>query len=90
MKLDKKKMQIAMARKKMSNASLARATGITPQTVGNMLRGCCDTSLPTVGKVAEALDVDVTDIIADQKHAGGHGMSERRKNEYGQMQRKRY
>lgn len=65
MKLDKKKIQIAMARKKMTNASLARATGIAPQTVGNMLRGCCDTSLPTVGKVAEALGVDVTDIIAD-------------------------
>lgn len=65
MKLDKKKMQIAMARKKMSNAALARATGITPQTVGNMLQGCRETSLPTVGKVAEALDVDVTDIIAD-------------------------
>lgn len=65
MKINKKKLQIAMARKKMTNASLARATGITPQTVGNMLRGCCDTSLPTVGKVAEALGVDVTDIIAD-------------------------
>ena len=77
MKINKQKLQIAMARKKMTNASLARATGITPQTVGNMLRGCCDTSLPTVGKVAEALGVDVTDIIADQKHAGGHGMSER-------------
>lgn len=65
MKINKQKLLIAMARKKMTNASLARATGITPQTVGNMLRGCCDTSLPTVGKVAEALGVDVTDIIAD-------------------------
>ncbi len=64
MKLDKKKLQLAMARKELNNTTLAKVTGMTPATVGNMLRGC-DMSLPTVGKVAKALEVDVTEIIED-------------------------
>lgn len=64
MRINKQKLLVAMARKQMNNTTLAKTTGISPATVGNMLRGC-DMSLPTVGKVAKALGVDVTEIIED-------------------------
>lgn len=62
MKTDKMKMQIAIARKKMTSMQLADAAGLSTVTVGRLLGGASVAPI-TAGKVAEALGVDVTDII---------------------------
>lgn len=62
MKTNNMKMQIALARAKMSSSELSEATGISRASIGRMIRGTvCKPS--NIGIVAEALGVDVTAII---------------------------
>lgn len=66
MKLNKSKLEIALANKAMNTADLARATGYSLNTIrayANMQR------VPTTkafGKIAKALEVDVTEIIINE------------------------
>lgn len=62
MKTNNLKMQIALARAKMSSRQLSEATGISKTSIGRMIGGA-ECKPFTVGIVAEALGVDVTDII---------------------------
>ena len=64
MEIDVRKIKIIMARRKMSNKALAERMGISQQNIGVWFRK--KTGLPeTAGKIAEALEVDVTEILAD-------------------------
>lgn len=64
MEIDVRKIKIIMARRKMSNKALAERMGISQQNIGDWFRK--KTVLPeTAGKIAEALEVDVTEILAD-------------------------
>ena len=64
MEIDVKKIKIIMARRKMSNKALAERMGISQQNIGVWFRK--KTVLPeTAGKIAAALEVDVTEILAD-------------------------
>lgn len=62
MKTNKLKMQIALARAKMSSSMLSDATGISRASIGRMIGGA-ECKPYNVGIVSEALGVDVTDII---------------------------
>lgn len=66
MKIDRKKIECAMARKKINRAELSKKANVPIGTLCNALsRGNC---LPiTAGKLAEALNVDVTELLEDQK-----------------------
>ena len=62
MKTNNAKMEIALARAKMSSSELSKATGISRASIGRMITGAvCKPS--NIGIVAEALGVDVTDLI---------------------------
>lgn len=63
MKLDKEKYMLARARACMAQKELI-ATGIPKGTLCGAIRGL-DSRPETIGKIARALGVDVTDIIAD-------------------------
>ena len=64
MEIDVRKIKIIMARRKMSNKALAERMGISQQNIGVWFRK--KTVLPeTAGKIVEALEVDVTEILAD-------------------------
>lgn len=64
MKVDKRKLEIAMARAKLNRDMLAEKAGMPIPTVCNVYsRGSCKPA--TVGRLAEALGVDVTEILAD-------------------------
>ena len=64
MKVSKKKLELAMARAKLNRNELAEKAGIPIPTVCNVYsRGTCKPR--TVGKLAEALGVDVTEILED-------------------------
>ena len=64
MNISKEKFMLAMARAKASREELAVKTGLNPVSITNLLgRGKCKPA--TAGKLAEALGVDVTEILED-------------------------
>ena len=64
MKISKLKLQIALARAQMNPYDLCRAVGIQYQTYRRLSSGS-NCKPATVGKIAKALGVDVTEILED-------------------------
>lgn len=65
MKLDRKKLEIAMARAKLNRDMLAKKADMPIPTICNVLvRGTCRPA--TAGRVAEALGVDVVELLSDE------------------------
>ncbi len=62
MRIDLKKLEIALAKNCMSEADLR--SGTSPQTLLRIRQGM-EVRPKTVGKIAKALNVPVTDIIED-------------------------
>lgn len=62
MKLSREKINIEMARKKMNIQSLAEAYGVSRARI-NVLLNQREVSVVSAGRLADALDVDVTKII---------------------------
>lgn len=64
MRLDKEKLQIAMARAMLTRDEVAKKAKIPTGTFRNALsRGVCKPV--TAGKIAKALECDVTEILED-------------------------
>ena len=64
MKISKSKLSIALARKQWNQRDLRDNAIVSAQTILNLNKG--KSVLPaTVGKIAAALGVDVTEIIED-------------------------
>jgi len=64
--LDKNKVLVAMARKKMSHAALAKKIRVTDGAVCSLINNKYRNPKPeTVGRLAEALDVDVAELLSD-------------------------
>lgn len=63
---DKNKLHLAMARACMNPQDLAKAAEMPPQTVNGVLR---ERSVrpATLGRIAKALGVDVTEILAKEE-----------------------
>ncbi|RHV45538.1 XRE family transcriptional regulator [Lachnospiraceae bacterium OM04-12BH] len=64
MKLDRDKVDIAMARKKMTIIQLADVYGVSRARMNVILNSQVVTPA-CAGRVAEALEVDVTEIISN-------------------------
>ena len=62
MRIDRDKINIAMARKKMSVQALADAYGASRARI-NVVLNQREVSVVSAGRLAEALGVDVTEII---------------------------
>lgn len=64
---DKEKIQIAMARTCLGLNDIAKEAKMPVQTVRKVI--ACNRSVKpnTIGKVAKALQVDVTEILAEEK-----------------------
>lgn len=64
MKISKAKLDIAMARAKINLHELAKKANMPIPTVSNVsIKGTCKPA--TAGRIAEALGVDVTEILED-------------------------
>lgn len=64
MKLDKRKLEIAMARAELNRDTLAQKSGLPNPTVCTVYSRCsCKPA--TAGRIAKALGVDVTEILED-------------------------
>lgn len=64
MHLDKEKIKLLMARREVSVTDLAERCGKTKQRVSCILNSV-NVAPKTAGMIARALDVDVTEILAD-------------------------
>lgn len=62
MKVNRKKLELAMARACMSTGDLVKTSAMPRPTVNNVIMGR-DVRPATIGKIARALDVDVADIL---------------------------
>lgn len=61
MKINNRKLDLELARRCISLSAL-RGNGLSPQTITRIRNGA-DVKPVTVGKIAKALQVDVTEII---------------------------
>nr|DAR49827.1 MAG TPA: Helix-turn-helix XRE-family like protein [Caudoviricetes sp.] len=64
MKADRKKLEIAMCRACINSDGLAKAADMPRPTLNNVISGK-GVRPATIGKVAKALGVDVTEILKD-------------------------
>lgn len=64
MKISREKINIEMARKKMSVAALAEVYGVSRTRI-NVILNQREVSVVSAGRLADALGVDVTEIIED-------------------------
>lgn len=64
MKADKAKIDIAMARRCINTYDLAKIANMPIPTMNNVLKGK-PIKPATIGKLARALEVDVTELIED-------------------------
>lgn len=64
MRIDRDKLKLAQARAMLGNKELAAAAKVSPNVL--VTAGKANFSPVTVGKIAKALGVDVTEIIEDK------------------------
>lgn len=64
MGLNTRKIKIILAQKEMNQSNLAKKCGMRPQALSEILsRGTC--TLKTIGKIANAMGVSVTEIVKE-------------------------
>lgn len=67
MKLNLRAVKVRMAEMEINQKMLAGMAGIEVATLSRVFRNTvANVSLPTVGKIAKALNVPVTEIIMDE------------------------
>jgi DNA-binding Xre family transcriptional regulator len=66
MKIDKNKLDLAMAANCISYEKLSKITGVSQVTIARMKNGSQNPRPITVGKIAKALNVKVEDLIEKQ------------------------
>ncbi len=62
-KLDERKIRNLMFTLQLSGRALAKKAGLTPKTLGNLIRGKAKANARSVGKLAQALGVNGEEII---------------------------
>jgi transcriptional regulator with XRE-family HTH domain len=67
MNLNITKFKIALARKSMNISDLSSASGVSSNTINSWLKnsGKRNPTTKALGKVAKALDIDVTELIEE-------------------------
>ena len=65
MKIDNKKLDVAMANAGILLQDLARKANVSTETLRNIRKGTRVPRPTTIGKIARALNVNVQDIIED-------------------------
>lgn len=65
MELDKRKLQILMAKKEMSIRDLAEKSGLCTNTISCFFSGRRKPSVKSLGKLANGLSVEVTELLED-------------------------
>lgn len=69
MYINKKNLELAMARKCVSIENLSTLTGISVNSLTKLKNGTQKGRTKTIGLIAKALEVDVTEIIVNEAAA---------------------
>ena len=69
MKVNVENLKVAMAKKCINAVELSKKANVSRGTITNLLGNKTDLSPKTVGLIAKALEVDVTEIIIDEAAA---------------------
>lgn len=69
MKINLNRLKIAMAKNCLTAVELSKKSSVSRGTLTNIMNNKTETSLATIGKLAKALEVDVTEIIVDEAAA---------------------
>lgn len=65
MKLDVQKIKLILAEREMNQSDLAKKCGVNRQQINDILsRGSC--TLKTLGRIAKALGVPVSEIVKEE------------------------
>mgnify|MGYP005755389837 CR=1 FL=1 len=64
MKLSREKIDIAMAREKLTVAELAKRYGVSRSRM-NFILNCREVTTVCAGRMADSLKIDVTEILED-------------------------
>ena len=67
MKLNSSKLKKIMANKELSVCELAKKASVSTASVSKYTRGLVEPSIKSIGKIANALNIDVEEIIEDEK-----------------------
>lgn len=67
MRLDFKKVQLAQAQACLSNDDLVAKTGIGRTSISRAINGRIESKPKTIGLIAKALNVDVSEIILNEE-----------------------
>lgn len=65
MKIDNQKLDMLMATQCLTSEKLSKVTGVSQVSIARFRKGTQQPRPATVGRIAKALNVPVTDIIED-------------------------
>lgn len=65
MRLSVKKLFICMARNQMNDKDVLEKSGLSKATFNQVKNGSVSPKPATIGKIANALDIDVTELIEE-------------------------
>ena len=65
MQIDNRKLDVIMATQGLTSKELSMVTGVSQVSIARFRRGVQEPRPATIGKIARALNVDVTEIIQD-------------------------
>ena len=67
---DLNRIKVMLAEKKRTNKWLAEQLGVNPATVSKWCTNSSQPSLDTLGKIADALNVDYTELVRIKRNNG--------------------
>lgn len=65
--LDRKKLQLLMAKQEMNVSDLARKGNVSHSSLYKYIKGTLNPSIKQIGKIANALNVEVEELIQKEK-----------------------
>lgn len=66
MRLNRMKLQILMAKREMNASDLAKAGNLSNSSLCKYIKGTLNPSIKQIGKIANALEVDVEQILEEE------------------------
>lgn len=66
--VDSKKIARFLVERQLNCNDLARACNVSPGTISNLSRRDCTVQFPVLGRIAQALGVDFTQLLKEDHH----------------------
>lgn len=67
MRIDKRKLDLELARRSMTVGELRKRSGVPPATITRIINGTRKGRPVTIGRIAAALDIDPKELLVDSE-----------------------